>query len=549
MPDRPHRRNHRRETPPPHDGAEIVRQIQLTRHLRQLGLESVEAYRDWCGRQGLSDALHKSDAQREQEWRLARRIAADAALAGARRAYRRPEETLRQIYAGRFDARALPAGASALSTCLRKISEAFTAAEGKGDLREALFRLLCHAFKYPRLLETGPAAARLGQRPGNTVLDGLFALACHHADWLRPVEAWKPESHSARRQFGSLARHLLARYPVPAFMDTAWFEGHLDTASFEDPAEAAWIEANWERAARHQEWFKHIGRGQNIRTADLPLALTKRMAHAFLAAPDDLLIEGALRYGQIRGLGGNERLARAVLATRLGEMMEDEPFWLSVLHFFVNNPMLDAACLGPIVDYIRHQRFVPRLPVAAAAGERPAGEEGPLPPPQPEFSMKGRTPEALLRLVDAWHRELARDERKPPVGDWAPSGIGGFLLDEGDSERGERPRRWSIRELLTSAQLREEGKAMSHCVATYAASCARGHVSIWSMQIQERSREEPYRVMTIAVNTAQRVITEARGRFNQLPGDREATVRLNQAPRILQEWARQEKLVLPSGVL
>src|SRR5262249_28045910 len=149
------------------------------------------------------------------------------------------------------------------------------AAQGNADLREALFRLLLHAFKCPRLLETGLAAERLGRQPGNSLIEGLFTLACHHADWLRPVEEWTPDSHNARRQFGSLARHLLARYPVPAFMDTAWFEGHVEIVRLQEPAEIAWFERCAERAARHQHWFKHIGGGQNIRAAELPLSLTK----------------------------------------------------------------------------------------------------------------------------------------------------------------------------------------------------------------------------------------------------------------------------------
>ena len=41
--------------------------------------------------------------------------------------------------------------------------------------------------------------------------------------WVRPLSSWKVTSHNRRRQFSSLIRHLLARYPVPAFMDSVWF--------------------------------------------------------------------------------------------------------------------------------------------------------------------------------------------------------------------------------------------------------------------------------------------------------------------------------------
>src|SRR5690349_5416 len=115
-------------------------------------------------------------------------------------------------------------------------------------------------------------------------------------------------------------------------------------------------------------------------------------AHHFLQAPRELSIEGALRWGQIHGLGGDEYLVRAVLGTKLGELMEDELFWKSFLHFLVNNPMLDRACIGPMVDYIHAQKYAPR----EAVGED--GRRVLLPPPNPHFSMKGRTATALWRL-------------------------------------------------------------------------------------------------------------------------------------------------------
>ena len=51
--------------------------------------------------------------------------------------------------------------------------------------------------------------------------------------------------------------------------------------------------------------------------------------------------------------------------------------------------------------------------------------------------------------------------------------------------------------------------------------------------------------MTIAVDNARKVITQARGRCNRLPGSRDCSFRLNQAPTILQQWARQEGLIVP----
>jgi PcfJ-like protein len=511
---------------------------ELTGHIASLGLKDAAEYRAWCRQHGFSEGPRKSRQQRRQEQLAAERQKAEAMLASARRQTRRPEDTLQRISRGEIDAEMLG------SPALRKIHEAFAGVPGQPEVREALLRLLRHVRKHGNLLGTEPAVQYLGREPGNSLIEGLLALARRHRDWLRPVEAWRPESHNTRRQFGSLARHLLANYFVPAFLDAAWFEGDS------------------EKARQHQAWFRHIGIGQNIRTAGLPVTLTKRMAHCFLQAPDDYSIDAALRYGQILGLNGDEHLARAVISTRLSETDAHEAFWLTVLHFFVNNPMLDTACVGPIIDYVYHQKYVPREREngrteltrrhedtereersweESEGGERLA--PGPRSPLQPEFSMKGRTAAALLRLVEEWHGQLARESRKRPA-QWEASGIGGFRLLEASAEAGDGLC-WIVEELLTDQAVREEGKAMNHCVASYARSCAKGHTSIWSLQVEDGRTGARRRAMTIAVQNARKLITQARGRCNRLPGAKHASLRLNRAPEILELWARQEGLILP----
>jgi hypothetical protein len=253
----------------------------------------------------------------------------------------------------------------------------------------------------------------------------------------------------------------------------------------------------------------------------------------------------------VLGIGGDEHLARAVIATRLGEVMEadgplpEEPFWISVLHFFVNNPMLDTACVGPIVDYVHHRRTAPREAVGGGDGDTPVDPEARGGAAPSEFTMKGRTVPALLLLVEEWHRQLARESRKPPLEWEGAPGIQPLYFLEGE---GAEQRCWRILELRTSRALRDEGKAMSHCVASYARSCARGHTSVWSMQVEECRTGICRRVMTIAVHNARRAVTQARGRCNRMPGAKGATVRLNDAPAILQQWAKQESLLLTKHV-
>jgi hypothetical protein len=325
----------------------------------------------------------------------------------------------------------------------------------------------------------------------------LLALAAHHRDWIRPLGDWRSPSHNAGRQYHSLLRHMIAHYDVPTFLDSAWLEGLTP------------------QAVKYQGWYKHIGSGQNIRTAvDLPIPLTRKQAHHFLRAPEDFDIPAAFRWAVIIDLGGDERLVRSILGTRVGTSFEAEGFWESVFRFFAAHPMLDPARHGPIVDYLFHQKFQPSVPNPRD------GEPGQpaLIPPQPNLSMKGRTVEALLQAVRHWHRSLARPTGVIPS--WRPSGFPPFTHDEGADAGG---RRFEILELLTAEELIEEGREMHHCVASYAGSCASGRTSIWSLRkVLDTGRQA--RLATVEVSNNRRLIVQARRRGNDLPTQGELAI-------------------------
>ncbi len=269
-------------------------------------------------------------------------------------------------------------------------------------------------------------------------------------------------------------------------------------------------------------WYKHLGLGRNIRTADIPLTLTKRMAHEFSLAPDHYSVDMALRWGQVRGLGGSKELARSIVATRLGRSFAHEDFWRTVVHFFVNHPELELVHVAPIVDYLHDQRFEAQVECV---------EDGPVSddPPQPNLSMKGRTPRSLLRQVAEWHAWLRRTKRFQELR-WPRSTIGEFRL-EVEPHEGE-PACWTIRELLSSGALYREGAAMHHCVACYAWSCWHRDTTIWSMQYEKGGRR--HRVLTIEVDARTRRIWQASRRANAHPSARQR--------HILEQWARQEGL-------
>jgi hypothetical protein len=379
------------------------------------------------------------------------------------------------------------------------------------------------AAAYDRLLlevrsRGGMLARRSRCSEGVDVNKALLAMALHHSDWLAPVQTWIPSGASAWRELASLAEHLFARFPMARFMTSAWLAG--------EPG----------RPAPEQRWYKQLGLGHSLRRIGLPMRVTRAIAHRFSQAPDHLTVVAAIRWAQVLALGGSDSLASAVLATRLGRHLENESLWETAIQFFVNHPELELSQIGPIVDFLQHQKLEWREGVSSD------GEFGLQPPPQPHLTLKGRTPASVLRLVAAWHEDLGTGhlvERR-----WPRSRIGELRWIERVTTMspGGQPcteaRLWTISELCSSSALVLEGRAMQHCVAAYVPACLHGQTTIWSLQLETRRGRR--RVLTIELDPSTRSVRQARRKCNRLPSEAERGV--------VQRWAAQESLALPQSI-
>ena len=200
-------------------------------------------------------------------------------------------------------------------------------------------------------------------------------------------------------------------------------------------------------------------------------------------------------------------------------------FWRTVWRFLIaNTQTIDPTQIEPIVDFIqaiRHERVAVETPGGIVVQD----------PPLPSFSMKGRTAQSLLRLLQDWHRRLG-------VGTggltWAPSSLRPMLVEQPSQDPSEPPIRWHIMELTNGAQLRAEGSALNRCVASYADRCWRGASRIWSLRLQQG--ESMRHVLTIEVDMTRRTVVQARGRGNRAA--------FGKPLRLLQEWAARERLRL-----
>jgi hypothetical protein len=345
--------------------------------------------------------------------------------------------------------------------------------------------------------------ATLGQGSAGWVapvflINRLKNVAERHRFWLRSCETWAADCGNLRPLFHSLVHHLFAQYPVPHFIDSVW---DLPTGP---------------EAFRQQSWSIRLGRGDSLRSLNLPITLTRRMEHHARRAPDHYTVMQALRYGEMRGLGGGERLAREVAASRLGRDLSHAAFWRTVLMFLAARPELPLQHVGPIIDFIHANKFAGEEVLTATGLERRTA-------PWPQFSIHGRTTQSLLRMIGAWRLEFGGTDNDGCA--WRESGIRAYRYVE--QHPGEMQLDWSIVELLNSSALYAEGRAMHHCVYTYLNKCVRGDSTIWSLRLRADGQEK--RKATIEVNPHRRAIVQVRAKCNRRPGHR--------ATEVIRQWA------------
>jgi hypothetical protein len=375
-----------------------------------------------------------------------------------------------------------------------------------GQIRQALAQLIYTVRARSQLLRAERLGSTCDLADPSWIMRGLTALAHHHEQWIRPLDDWAAQGAGRYAVFASLADHLFVRYPMPAFMTDVWFAGTNA------------------RALNHQRWFLHLGRGGSIRTAGLPIHFTRAMGHHFCRAPMMLRINRALRWAQVKGLGGSDALAKAVCNTWLSYDFNHDAFWTSVIQFFVNQPRLELAQVGPIIDFLSEQKYETRQLCAGNATFQECG------PPNPNLEMKGRTVKSLLRAMAVWKEQRRRETRRGFVR-WRPIGISGFRLVEFEP-RERTTRTWTIEELLNSHELRSEGRAMRHCVADYDSACAGRTSAIWSMRVEDQNGKR--RAVTIEVDPPRRSIVQASQRANADPTPRQR--------EIMAAWAQKEGL-------
>ena len=337
-------------------------------------------------------------------------------------------------------------------------------------------------------------------------VEALVSLSRFEQQYVRTPGEWPGSAACWHGAVASLAQHLAGKHPVPRFLAACWYAT--------DPI-----------AESKRQWFVAHARGACFRSLDLPIRMTRNMERIFLGSDDHMAIEYAIRRAEMLGLGAPDEVLQAVLATPRARDLRNGEFWRTVWIFLIANARsIDPTQIGPIIDFLQAVRH------DCVTVETPAGvvTQG---PPQPSFSLKGRTVQSVLRLMNEWHRSLGLAHGGIA---WAASPLRPMCVEQPAADPSAPAAVWQLTELTNGAQLRVEGSALRHCVASYADRCWRGGSRIWSLRV--RRGEKIRHVLTIEIDMRRRAVVQARGW-----GNRPAA---GTPLRLLRDWAARERLRL-----
>lgn len=369
-------------------------------------------------------------------------------------------------------------------------------------------------------------------------LDVLKSVLDYKDQFVRPIETWSPKSRNVYQQLISLIRHLFAKYPTPSFLEKSFFSGMFEGIYM----------------------YIHLGAGKSMKNYDgypVNMIIHNKAAHHLYSTPDDMEFYTALRRVQVLYMGGDEYIFKAlmranVLRERLpisrvrktGEKdfsidFTKEEFWLSVMKFFIDNPMIEPTKIAEVIDYIDNMKFKEHSTYVDGRHVRVA-------PPHPNFSMKGRNPVSLINQSDQWHYERERlnrvNQRLANISRYSPKKVENFFwtgrnIKDGLFKRGKKYK-YKVIQLLSFYDLRDEGNEMHHCVATYASSCNSGRCAIFSVR---EYVDDHFNGRTATLEIRENTIVQIRAKYNRKPDDTTISV--------IKEWANYEMLGISSYAL
>ena len=334
------------------------------------------------------------------------------------------------------------------------------------------------------------------------VVTALLRVAAYRDRWIRPIEVWQTDrSKSAKEQWGSLLRHLFAKYPVPEMLDAAWLTyGPLEHVE--------------------RDWYVHVAAGGSFATAPcFPKSVNSRAVHCALTHPQRLPLRLNLRRGQFMAMRAAEAVQRAVMHRPMAVDFSNDEVWVRLISKMSDYAKTDEALAGLLLDTFNVVLSLQGVDRCAQLLRLPMTDlirhgQGLWTGWRQCLEAEGATDLSERQVLE--HTGDRERIRQLMVLRWvALDGVVPFLHKSG-SLRNQKV--WRVLELRSALALEEEAREMRHCVRSYGKKCRRGMLSLFSLRCRHaQSLEQERFCLTIAVNRSLRTVVEARGRWNMRP--------------------------------
>lgn len=327
------------------------------------------------------------------------------------------------------------------------------------------------------------------------LVEAVLRLGVYKTCWVRAPEHWQPdENQSALDQWADFLRHLMALYPVPKFMDSAWLtRGTLH---------------HFERHC----WCT-FARGQSLRSVDgFPQSISKKVLHRALSSGQkNETLPTAIWKAELEAQQVSASLFTAVMRSRVPNELWRHELWSRLVAKFSTGCDAQADDFHTVTHALAH--------VSEERGSQQVENLMRL-----SLAVLIRNSRDALEGVSCSYRHtspntLSRSRSGGPgrhASGWAPM-LGSEDIHPQHSKL-HAPSPWRMEELCTPEALVEEGKVMGHCVAGYATRCRHGTSAIFSLRRhspQTGAADVVFSYVTLEVNPGRRKIVQIRAYKNQ----------------------------------
>ena len=299
------------------------------------------------------------------------------------------------------------------------------------------FLLFCEIFKSIKF------NISLNQRSKDKVLVLIENIFKYRAKWVNDLKDFKLKTKNTQKALMTLIEFLFCKYIMnPIYLDLMYTKDKsiifIEIADGKSPKKVI------------EQYLPEYN-------------LTKKMIHSLNTVKTNLTFNKRIRELQLTGY--QNKIVKEVLNSFKGEdFIEEENLFKEYLQHLNNQDlgMFNQNQIMPVFDYIKYLRNIYQ--------QR-----------QSMFRMKDHSLEKLYDGMLQWHKELGKTKH-----DYSWEGLLLPIYHKITKKEGtEETKEIIIRELISSNELRKEGKEMKHCVASYAQSCKRGTCAIFTLKIKE----------------------------------------------------------------